>query len=795
MIEQLQSFVEEKRNVVYIFLRNIQHLEKNFLLRSDLCDIFHEFCQSESGKEMERTLFARFIRSTQEAVIQGPWMCFACRPNTARWLYVRFHLEHVYFERIDISEFLRFKEQLVHPKQEDTDFSLEIDLTPFNREFPRLKETRSIGRGVEFLNRHLSSRLFNNLGIGDQSLLDFLRVHQYKGRQLMLNGRINTVEQLREAIHKALDYLSTMPSESGWEEVASMMHSFGFEIGWGKTVAKIQDTLHLLLDVLEAPDHQNLCRLLDQVPMIFNVVILSPHGFFGQTNVFGKPDTGGQVIYILDQVKFLEKEMRSKVQELGLDIEPQILVMTRLIPEAEDTTCNQPVEHIFGTENAKIIRIPFRTEAGEVIPHWISRFKIWPFLERFAVDAEREILATLETRPDLIIGNYSDGNLVAMLLSERLKVTQCNIAHALEKAKYLFSDLYWKSLEDSYHFSMQFTADLIAMNTADFIITSTYQEIVGNSTSVGQYESYATFTMPELYRVLNGINVFDPKFNIVSPGADPNVYFPYTQTERRLTDLHDEIENMIYGEPNDYSRGHLQDKEKPLIYTMARMDRIKNLTGLTEWFAQSEALRGEVNLVVVGGHSNPEITFDNEEREQINRMHEIMNHHELDGQVRWLGSQLDKNMGGEIYRYIADRQGAFIQPALFEAFGLTVIEAMSSGLPTFATKYGGPLEIIEDGISGFHIDPNHGDESAMRIASFFQRCREDQNEWNRISHGAIQRIEARYNWKLYAKRLMSLARIYGFWKYVSNLERQETRQYLHMFYVLMYRKLASQIDY
>jgi sucrose synthase len=29
--------------------------------------------------------------------------------------------------------------------------------------------------------------------------------------------------------------------------------------------------------------------------MVFAVAILSPHGFFGQEGVLGKPDTGGQV--------------------------------------------------------------------------------------------------------------------------------------------------------------------------------------------------------------------------------------------------------------------------------------------------------------------------------------------------------------------------------------------------------------------------------------------------------------------------------------------------------------------
>ena len=57
-------------------------------------------------------------------------------------------------------------------------------------------------------------------------------------------------------------------------------------------------------------------------------------------------------------------------------------------------------------------------------------------------------------------------------------------------------------MEKDYHFSSQFTADLIAMNMADFIITSTYQEIAGQADSVGQYESHCSFTMPGLYRVI-----------------------------------------------------------------------------------------------------------------------------------------------------------------------------------------------------------------------------------------------------------------------------------------------------
>ena len=487
--------------------------------------------------------------------------------------------------------------------------------------------------------------------------------------------------------------------------------------------------------------------------------------------------------------------MYDRLYEQGLEIEPQIMVITRLIPEADGTTCDQRLEHIAGTRYAHILRVPFRSVSGEIKRKWISRFEIWPYLERFSIDAEHEILGELGGRPDLIIGNYSDGNLVASLMSRRLGVTQCNIAHALEKTKYLYSDLYWQDNEPQYHFSCQFTADLIAMNTADFIITSTYQEIAGTRHSLGQYESYASFTMPGLYRVLQGIDVYDPKFNIVSPGADSEVYFPYTESLCRFTHLHDEIESLIYGaEDGESSRGVLADSDKPIIFTLARMDHIKNVTGLVEWYAQNAKLRTEANLLVAAGHIDPDDSADEEERTQIKRMHKLMDKYDLDGQVRWLERQVDKERNSEVYRYIADNRGVFVQPALFEAFGLTVIEAMGCGLPTFATCYGGPSEIIVDGTSGFHIDPNHGDRAAQRIADFFERSRNEPEYWEQISQGGLDRVNERYTWRLYAERMMTLSRVYGFWKHVSGLKRTETRRHLEMFYALQYRPLAAALE-
>ena len=71
------------------------------------------------------------------------------------------------------------------------------------------------------------------------------------------------------------------------------------------------------------------------------------------------------------------------------------------------------------------------------------RFEVWPYLEQFTLDVSKAILEDLGGKPDLLIGNYSDGNLVASLLAHRLHVTQCTIAHALEKTKYSDADVHW----------------------------------------------------------------------------------------------------------------------------------------------------------------------------------------------------------------------------------------------------------------------------------------------------------------------------------------------------------------
>ncbi|KAI3407953.1 uncharacterized protein J3R85_020623 [Psidium guajava] len=731
--------------------------------------------------------------STQEAAVIPPYVALAIRPKPGIWEYVMVNAGDLEVEVTTAREYLKLKEAVFDENWANDDNSLEIDFEAIDFSTPRMALHSSIGEGLSSITKLMTSRISTD-GQSAKSFLEFLLALNHHGENLMIDQNLNTVLKLQAALIAAEAFISTIPENEPIENFEQRIKELGFEKGWGATAARVKETMHMLSELLQAPAPQEMHLFISRLPMIFNVAIITPRGYFSQSDALGLPDTGGMVVYILDQVRALEEELLQRIKKAGLAVEPKILVVTRLIPDAKQTTCDRELEPIFKTEHSYILRVPFKTAEGVVLHQWVSRFDSYPFLERFAQDAAAKTMEYMDCKPDLVIGNYSDGNLVASLIASKLEITQGSIAHVLEKTKYEDSDAKWKDLELKYHFSCQFTADLIAMNQSDFVITSTYQEIAGSQSTPGAYESYREFTMPGLFRVVSGINVFEPKFNVACPGADNSVYFPFREKERRLTDVHPDIEELLYNKgDNNEHLGFLANGKKPIIFSMARLDKIKNITGLTEWYGKNKRLRSLVNLVVVTGSFDLAKSEDREEAAEIKRMHSLIEKYQLKGQLRWIAGQIDACRKGELYRCVADTRGAFVQPALYEGFGLTVIEAMNCALPTFATNQGGPAEMIEDGISGFLIDPNNGDESSNKIADFFEKCKEDPEYWDSISMAGLYRIYSCYTWKIYAIKLLNMGCGYGVWRQMNKEQKLAKRRYVQMLYNLLFRNLANNV--
>lgn len=112
---------------------------------------------------------------------------------------------------------------------------------------------------------------------------------------MMLNDRIQNLNSLQAVLRKAEEYLSTLSPETPSPHFDHKFQEIGLERGWGDNAGRVSEMISMLLDLLEAPDSCTLEKFLGRVPMVFNVVILSPHGYFAQENVLGYPDTGGQV--------------------------------------------------------------------------------------------------------------------------------------------------------------------------------------------------------------------------------------------------------------------------------------------------------------------------------------------------------------------------------------------------------------------------------------------------------------------------------------------------------------------
>lgn len=779
------------------FVSFILHQEKKLFNQNDLLLAFYQFCDRNDKKSRFRSCskIAAFFKKIHEVVVNSDHICMRHRFSTARSSFYRLCIDGEHMEEITAADYLDQKDRLVL-KDQYGNHPLRIDFLPFYDFSPTIRYSKAIGNGIQFLNRFLSSKIFNNPQEWNAKLFDFLKLHKYRGQQLLVNGDIiKEFDQFYSELKKVLDWLKSQPADRAYGQVMTRLKRQGFEPGWGNRVSRMVETMQILVDLINAPDDSLLEEFIARVPLplMSKIAIISPHGWFAQEKVLGKPDTGGQVIYILEQVRALEIHLKEQIRLSGFEVDPHIIVVTRLIPNSGETTCNQKKEKIYHTDNCWILRIPFVDNNFNIHKDWLSRFEVWPYLDRFAEQSATELLSQFGGRPDLIIGNYSDGNLVATLLSDRLNVIQCNISHALEKNKYPQANLHWQQWEKDYHFSLQFIADILSMNKADFVITSTLQEIFGTDETIGQYESYQLFTMPGLVQIISGVNLFAPKFNVIPPGVDETIYFPYYLHEKRIQYQQDKWRKRLFHENDPSIFGWLEEPEKPAIFTMARLDKVKNISGLIEAYGGSRKLQKKYNLIIAAGTHDVNRSQDREEKEMIMANHRLIKDYKLDGKIRWLPS-IKKLDTGEVYRIIADKGGIFVQPALYEAFGLTVLEAMLSGLPTFGPKFGGPSEIIQYGVNGLLLNTSRPELIARGIEKFMEQCVKDKTYWKQISDHGIDRVREKYNWRLYSERLVKLAKLYGFWRFsLSAKGKEKMDRYCDFIYHFLYKQRADKL--
>jgi glycosyltransferase involved in cell wall biosynthesis len=133
-----------------------------------------------------------------------------------------------------------------------------------------------------------------------------------------------------------------------------------------------------------------------------------------------------------------------------------------------------------------------------------------------------------------------------------------------------------------------------------------------------------------------------------------------------------------------------------LVTCAARLEAEKNIDVLIQAFKFIVDAGTDATLIVMG------------EGSQRMDLQQHVNELGLTDSVTLAGFRTD------VHSVIA-ASDAFVLPAANEPFGLVLLEAMSLGVPSIAASSGGPLEIIDDGVTGFLFRPNNAENLSKQI--------------------------------------------------------------------------------
>jgi sucrose-phosphate synthase len=149
------------------------------------------------------------------------------------------------------------------------------------------------------------------------------------------------------------------------------------------------------------------------------------------------------------------------------------------------------------------------------------------------------------------------------------------------------------------------------------------------------------------------------------------------------------------------------------------------------------------NLAIFAGIRKDIDTMEDNERDVLTQMLLLMDKYDLYGRMAIPKRHDFEYEVPALYRIAADSRGVFVNPALTEPFGLTLLEASATGLPIVATNDGGPNDIMRNCHNGILVDPT--DPAA--IAAALKKLIADPEQWEACSKNGILNVREHYTWK------------------------------------------------
>ncbi len=438
------------------------------------------------------------------------------------------------------------------------------------------------------------------------------------------------------------------------------------------------------------------------------ILLISIHGLIrGHDLELGRDaDTGGQTKYVVDLA-------RSLAEQSGV---AQVDLVTRLVRDPAISSDYQLAQEQL-TDNSRIIRI----EAGP--DGYIPKEQLWDHLESF-MDNLVNWLNEQPLMPDLLHSHYADAGYVGVRLSSLLGIPLVHTGHSLgrDKRKRLLAQGHTRDeIESTYNIARRIDAEEEILANADLVITSTHNEIE---------EQYALYSF------------YDPeRMAVIPPGTDLKQFHPVDANEK--IEFADQVARF------------LSDPGKPLILALSRPDERKNILTLIEAYGESRQLQQIANLLIVAGNRDDIRDLEKGAQTVLTNILLIIDSYDLYGSVAVPKFHRSEDVP-KIYRMVAARRGLFINPALTEPFGLTLLEAAASGLPLVATENGGPVDIIGNCHNGELIDPL--DKEAINATCL--KILQDQKVWQRYSDNGLKGVKKHYSWNAHAKKYLQQIKLF-----------------------------------
>lgn len=438
------------------------------------------------------------------------------------------------------------------------------------------------------------------------------------------------------------------------------------------------------------------------------VQLFSIHGLVRSENLeLGRDaDTGGQINYVIELARHL-----SARDDIG-----RVDLFTRLIADKRvSSDYAQTVEEV--NEKLRIVRI----QCGG--RQYMRKELLWPHLDEY-IDKTIKFVKRDNAIPDLVHGHYPDAGYVAMRLAEFFGIPFAYTGHSLGRSK--MSKLLGEGMTEAeivkrYKIDRRIEAEERILSEADVVITSTDQEIK---------EQYG------LYR-----NKDIPRYEVVPPGIDIEKFYPF---------YHDMLEENAKSENFRYARASILNElnrfflhpDKPLILSLCRPDKRKNISGLIQAYGEDLELQSMANLAVFAGLRKDIDAMEENERDVLTRMLLMMDKYDLYGKMAIPKKHDFEYEVPALYRVAAEKRGVFINPALTEPFGLTLLEASATGVPIVAPNDGGPKDIVRNCGNGILVDTTQPGQ----VSAALRKIIADHHLWEKYSKNGIMKVRDHYTW-------------------------------------------------